>query len=105
MAYNIYVATVMTFLLQLDRLPQAWPRTDAAALRCLAPGPGNWVMPMDLHALRDSLGLPQQFTKLEEVDLAAKFRVARREAWESCASTIRLGSWIRRTRHPRSWRG
>ena len=58
MAYNVYVATVMTFLLQLDRLPQAWPRTEAAAFRRLAPGPGQWILPIDLHALRDSLGLP-----------------------------------------------
>ncbi len=41
LAYNVYVASVLTFSLQLDRLPLAWPRTEATAFRRLAPGPGH----------------------------------------------------------------
>ncbi len=73
-------------LISHDVSPAAGPaaaglaRTGAASFRRLAPGPGKWVLPMDPHALRVSLGLPQSFTKLEDVDLAAKFRVAHREA-------------------------
>ncbi len=66
-------------MLQLDRLPLAWPRAEGAAFRRLAPGPGHWILPKDLHSLRDVFGLPRQFAKLEEVDLAATFRVAHRE--------------------------
>ena len=72
--------TVLTFLLQLERLPLAWPRTEATAFRRLVPGTGFWILPEDLHALRDVFGLPPQFTKMQEVDLAAKFRVAHRSA-------------------------
>lgn len=80
LAYNVYVASVPTFLLQLDRLPSGWRQAEAAAFRRLAPGPGAWVLPKDLHSLKDVFGMPQQFTKLEEVDVATKFRVAHREA-------------------------
>ncbi len=80
LAYNVHVTSVLSFLLQLERLPLAWPRAEAAAFRRLAPGPGLWILPGDRHALRDVFGLPQQVAKLQEVDLAAKFRVAHREA-------------------------
>ncbi len=39
LAYNVHVASVFYFLLQLERLPLALPRTEATAFRRLAPDP------------------------------------------------------------------
>ena len=37
-------------------------------------------MPKDLHILKDHLGMPKSFADMKEISLAARFRVAHREA-------------------------
>ena len=49
-AYNVYIASLLGFLLQLEVLPDAWVSVEAAALRRLVPGPAKWILPADLHA-------------------------------------------------------
>ncbi len=75
-AYNVYIASLLGFLLQLEVLPDAWVSVEAAALRRLVPGPAKWILPADLHALRSHHGLPQEFADMQEVSVAAKFKVA-----------------------------
>jgi hypothetical protein len=83
LAYNVYMASVLGFHLQLERLPEHWSRTEAAVFRRLVPGPGNWIVPRDLHHLSLLFGMPHNFGDLETVSMAAKFRVAHREATAS----------------------
>jgi hypothetical protein len=79
-AYNVYIASLLGFLLQLEVLPEEWESVEAAALRRLVPGPARWILPADLHALRIHHGLPHDFADMQEVSFAARFRVAHREA-------------------------
>ena len=80
LVWNTYIITVVGFLLQLDVLPPSWQVAEAAALRRLVPGPGFWVQPHDLHNLRQQLGFVTEFRDAKEISLAARFRVAHREA-------------------------
>ena len=79
-AYNVYVASLLGFILQLDTLPSEWPQREAATLRELVPGPYRWINSQDLHGLRRDFALPQEFIDLKEVSVAARFRVLHREA-------------------------
>ena len=79
LAYAVYILPVISFLLQLDGLPEAWGRAEAAAFRALVPGPGEWCGPEDLRSLR-RFGFPGESPDAREVSLACRFRVAHREA-------------------------
>ena len=79
-AYNVYIASLLGFLLQLAVLPSSWPALEAATFRKMVPGPGYWLLPSDLHDLRRTHGLPHNFQDLNDVSLAARFRVVHREA-------------------------
>ena len=93
-AYNVYVASLLGFLLQLDVLPDTWTSLEAATLRQLAPGPAQWILPADLHALRRHHGMPHDFSDMGEVSLAARFRVFHREA--AAAGGFKVLSAVRR---------
>jgi hypothetical protein len=79
-AYNVYITSVLGFLLQLEVLPEEWPACEAAALKRLVPGPARWVRPQDLHTLRQHHGMPHEFADMQVTSRAARFRVAYREA-------------------------
>ena len=74
-AYSVYILPVLAFVLQLDELPPDWKQLEAKALRRMAPGPGNWCTPEDLHNLK-RWGMPKDFPDPEGIALAAKLRVA-----------------------------
>jgi hypothetical protein len=93
-AFNVYITSVLSFLLQLEVLPEEWPATEAAAMRRLVPGPASWVRPDDLHALRLHHGMPQDFVDMRVVSLAARFRVAHREA--AATGGLAVGRSVRR---------
>ena len=78
--YNAYVLSVLTFLLQLAVLPPGFAAIEAAALRRLAPGPGNWIQPEDLYFLADSFGQARSFADPLVVSIAARVRVHACEA-------------------------
>jgi hypothetical protein len=80
LAYNIYISSVLGFLLQLEPLPTSWDAEERSSLRRLLPGPAQWILPEDVHNLRRSLGFPAEFADLREVSLAARLRVHYREA-------------------------
>ena len=51
-AYNVYIASVLSFLLQLERLPPSWPIADAAygpgatlAVLVSSAAPARWLGP------------------------------------------------------------
>ncbi|CAK0910901.1 unnamed protein product [Prorocentrum cordatum] len=78
--YKVYVASTLSFLLQLEPLPVRWASVETQILRILVPGPCHWCRPDELHGLRRDFGFPCEFTDLRVVSLAAKFRVAHVEA-------------------------
>ena len=79
-AYNVYVASLLGFLLQLEPLPPEWPLLEERTLRTLVPGPYRWASAEDLRRLKRDFCLPQEFSNLQEVSTAARFRVYHREA-------------------------
>ena len=79
-AYNVYVASLLGFLLQLEVLPEEWESAEAVALCRMVPGPAKWALPADLHVLRRHFGMPHEFTDMHDLSRAARFRVFHREA-------------------------
>ena len=77
-AYQIYIATVLSFVGQLDNLPREWGQHEAQACRLLFKGPTGWMTPGCLRAAKH-LGLPAELPDLRVVTLAAKCRVHRYE--------------------------
>ena len=62
-AYTTYVASVASFLVQLDGLPPNWDDVEREAFRHLVPGSSQWAVPEDLRRLR-LLGFPRAFDDL-----------------------------------------
>ena len=71
-AYNVHTASLLGFLLQLERLPAHWPQTEAMVFRRLVPEPGIWILPEDTHRLSLTFGLPHNFGNMNIVSLAAR---------------------------------
>ena len=93
-AYNVYIASLLSFLLQLEVVPVAFRALEASALRRLVPGPAQWILPADLHALRRHYGMPHDFADIADVSLAARFRVAHCEA--AAAGGLQVSTAVRR---------
>ena len=65
----------LSFVQQIERVPEKAVSSEVAALRRFAPGPGNWVLPQDLYHLRTLFGLPTSFASLQSLALASKLRI------------------------------
>jgi len=79
LACNTFIHSLAGFLLQFLPLPVEWSATEASLCRRLFPGPGGWLRAADLHHL-DQAGMPTAVRNLRDTSLAARFRVAHREA-------------------------
>lgn len=73
--YKTFVFSVLSFVQQVEHIPDRLFSAEAEALRRFAPGPGNWIMPGDLYNLVDLFGFPMSFPSLRTSALAAKLRV------------------------------
>jgi len=73
--YGTFVASVLSFVQQVERVPAKVLAAEAAALRQFAPGPGNWILSQDLYHLKSLFGLPASFVSLRSMALASKLRV------------------------------
>ena len=78
-AYTVYIASVVSFLVQLDALPPHWPRVEAEAFRRLLAGSSQWACPRDLRNLH-LLGFPKSFVDMPTRCRAAQLRVYHLEA-------------------------
>ena len=94
LVFRVYVASTLSFLLQLENLPSGWSVTEGRLFRLLVPGPFNWCTPADLHGLRRDFGFPQEFVDLRVVALAAKLRVLHQEA--RAQGGLRCQAWLQR---------
>ena len=91
-AYNIYVLPTILSVAQLERPPKHVLDKEAVAVRRVAPGPGNWCSPADMHHGTD-LGLATPLRPLAASCTAAMLRVHAYEAkgndgikWEEMAN-------------------
>ena len=89
-AYSTYIASTLTFLLQLEVLPDSWKDTEASAMRKLFPGPGWWATPQDLQTTRAELHFPAEVPDMHLVSIAAKLRVLHREYAANGGLRVRL---------------
>lgn len=84
--YNTYVLPVLLFVAQLEPPPTTVIQAEKAALRRIAPGPGNWCSPADLHH-GHAYGLGAEMRPLAVSCRAAMLRT---HAWEShCDGGVR----------------
>ena len=67
--------SVLSFVMQLELLPEDMDSTFSDVLRTLCPGPGNWVTPNDLCNLESAFGFRTEFSDPWLVDHACKLRV------------------------------
>ena len=71
-----FVFTVLSFVWQLEDVPEKILQEEIATLRKFTPGPGNWVSKLDLFHLQDELGFCISYPSIATTALAAKLRVA-----------------------------
>ena len=78
-AYQTYVFSVLSFILQLENMPTNFHAYEQAACKALFPGPRCWMVPDIFRHLR-TLGFPSELADMQVVSVAAKSRVCRTEA-------------------------
>ena len=81
--YRSLCMSVLSFLGQLEEIPDEVMKLEPWALRQLAPGPGNWIRTTDLFHLR-KYGHPFAFQSFQLTALAAKLRVYHFEPQLQC---------------------
>ena len=73
--YRTFCCSLLSFLWQLEELPEDALQAEAWALRRLAPGPGNWVTAKELRNFSRAYGFPFEFASFSHMALSAKLRV------------------------------
>jgi hypothetical protein len=73
--YNTFTLPTLSFIWQLEDVPDEVFQAERTALRALTPGPGNWRLPQDLFYLSEHFGQTCSFKSIKHVALAAKLRV------------------------------
>ena len=74
-AYKVFVASVLSFVMQLESTLDDLQSRFTTVVRKLFPGPGMWVTPNDLCNLSSWFKFPAQLANPTCVALAAKLRV------------------------------
>eukprot|EP00973_Karenia_brevis_P033896 4677120-Karenia_brevis.AAC.1 len=74
--YKPYIASVLSFVMQLERDTDELLETYEKVLRLLAPGPGNWITPNDLENLQRYFSFPLSYVSPQCTSKAAKLRIA-----------------------------
>ena len=76
LVYNTFVASVLTFVMQLESLPDEALTRESQALQQMAKGPGAWFINEDLYTLKERFGLAKSFHSLAWLALSARCRVS-----------------------------
>ena len=74
-AYRTFIATVLSFVMQLAENPPDLDEHFSKAIRTLAKGPGNWITPSDAIHLADCYAFPCSFQDPAMTAMASKLRV------------------------------
>ena len=77
-AYSVYVASVLLFVAQLEKVPSSFLAVEEAACRKLFPGPHKWMTPAVLKEL-GAASFPLSLLDVHSVATAAQSRVCRCE--------------------------
>ena len=77
-AYKIYICSVLSFVGQLDNLPDNWRDFELKACSALFPGPTRWITPGCLKELK-AMHSGKEWPNLDHTTLASKARVLRFE--------------------------
>ena len=77
-AYQVFVASVMMFVAQLDPLPADFLALEGRACRVLFPGPKNWISTGFLKDMKTAFFL-EELPDLQFSSVAARARVATHE--------------------------
>ncbi|CAK0898228.1 unnamed protein product [Prorocentrum cordatum] len=75
LVYNTFVASVLTFVMQLERLPDESLTRESQVLQQMAKGPGGWFLIADLFTLKERFGMAKSFHSLAWLALSARCRV------------------------------
>ena len=75
-AYNVFAVSVLSYIAQLEEVPQSVLDAERRCLLRMFPGPGTWIDHEDLWYAHESFGLAKSATPIELMARAAKFRVA-----------------------------
>ena len=78
-AYNCYISSLQSYVAQLEPYPEDFHTLEAQVLTKAVPGPHAWILPPDLHRLKDHYGQVMNFCHLQTAAKAAKLRVVRYE--------------------------
>ena len=98
--YNTFIVTTLEYVAQLSDVPMRVIQAEQAALRKLAPGPGNWISEEDLENLA-CFSIGNGFRTIQPTAKASKLRLMRdlgirniRKSADSIKMT-QLESWRR----------
>ena len=86
-AYSVYVASVLSFLLQLEPRPADWKTLKKRRWPSLSRA-FRWVLLSDLHQTREP-GTSQNIRDLSEVQPAAKFHMLKFDAFSAGGLQVR----------------
>ena len=75
--YRVFIASVLSFVMQLEMDTPAVLDAFQAAMRRLLPGPGNWISYADITHLCSCYNFPATFSDPRWTSIAAKLRVVR----------------------------
>jgi hypothetical protein len=82
MVYNIFCASVLCFLAQLEPVPEIAHAQEECTMLALASGPKNWACASDLWRMGKQCGIGRSFHCVKARGQAAHFRAYYYENWE-----------------------
>ena len=74
-SYNSFILPTLSFVWQLEEVPDEVFAEEALCLCSLTRGPGKWRLSSDLFYLNENYGQARSFKSVKHVSLAAKLRV------------------------------
>ena len=74
-SYNAFTLPTLSFVWQLENVPEYAFQEEDRILRSLTKGPGKWRISSDLYHLHQHFGQARSFKSVEHVALAAKLRL------------------------------
>jgi len=72
----------MSFVAQLEKVPDCYKEWERKAFKKLSPGPSSWAKPEVFKSLKVNFKMPQEAKDLREVAVASKIRLALTEKWK-----------------------
>ena len=95
LVYNVFCASVLYFLTQLEVVPDAVHDQEESAIPLLASGPTEWANASDLWRMGEQCGVGRSFHCVKARGEAAMLRAYHFEAWENPVDdeARKLQSW------------